>query len=154
MTRRRQLQGIALDLLGSFISRNNDVAGYWGIGCLCKLADSSQTAEVSLNLVAGTINPANAAFDKLLAGYAMRLKRHLDSRHITHTRITRTTIHLKFDPVPPQDRTIPITTWGKLYSALVLIEDDMGKSYEAMAYGYCAPHDRARESRSGGEARY
>lgn len=154
MTRRSQLRGIASDLLGSFISRNNDVAGYWGIGRLRELADSCQSVEVCLDLVAKTIIPANAAFDKLLAGYAARLGRHLDSRRISHAWVRRATIHLNFNPQAPHDRTVPISTWGKLYSALVVIEDDIGKCYEAIAYGYCAPHDRTRESRSGGEARY
>jgi hypothetical protein len=60
---------IASALHGSFISRNNDVAGYWGIGKLCLLAQQHTTTIVRLDLVAGSIAPGSSEFAKLVSGY-------------------------------------------------------------------------------------
>ena len=38
MAKSKELKNIASGLYGSFISRNNDVRGYWGVGKLCLAA--------------------------------------------------------------------------------------------------------------------
>jgi hypothetical protein len=78
----RSAQPLAAGLYGSFISRNNDVAGYWGIGKLCLLAQQRRTTIVRLDLVAGSIAPESAEFAKLVSGYVAMLKTHLSARKI------------------------------------------------------------------------
>jgi|JI10StandDraft_1071094.scaffolds.fasta_scaffold74687_5 hypothetical protein len=154
MATRRQLQDVASGLLGSFVSRNNDVGGYWGIGRLCQLAEHCRTDEVNLDFVEGAVVPASSIFDRLLAGYAARLAGRLSSQGIPPGWVRLASINLNFDPRHPLDRRVPISTWGKLYRASVVIEDDKGKCHQVTTYGYCAPHDQTRESKSGGDERY
>lgn len=38
MPRRSELNGVASDIVRSFVSRNNDLRGYWALGMLCVYA--------------------------------------------------------------------------------------------------------------------
>ncbi len=51
MTRRKVLKGIAKAIVGSFVSRKNDLNGYWGMGMLCPLAQNLGTSLITINLV-------------------------------------------------------------------------------------------------------
>lgn len=154
MARRKELKNIASGLYGSFISRNNDVAGYWGIGKLCLLAQQHRTTIVRLDLVAGSIAPGSSEFAKLVSGYAAKLKKQLSAKTIPESWITSAIIELDFKPGYPVGRQIPISTWGDLFKLTVTISDDREKEHEVHGYGYSAPHDHRRERRSGGTERF
>jgi hypothetical protein len=53
----KNLKGIAGGILGSFLSRNNDLDGYWGMGILRLLAQEHGVEMVYLDLLAGTCMP-------------------------------------------------------------------------------------------------
>jgi hypothetical protein len=77
-----EIKNVASGLYGSFISRNNDVAGYWGIGKLCLLVQNRKTTTVQLDLLARTITPESPETTKLLAGYRLLLQEHLSAQGI------------------------------------------------------------------------
>lgn len=154
MARRKELKSIASGLYGSFISRNNDVAGYWGIGKLCLLAQQHRMRIVRLDLLAGSIAPERPEFAKLISGYGAKLKTHLSARGVPESWITSVIIELDFNPEYPVGKQIPISTWGDLFKLTVTIRDDTQKRHEVHGYSYSAPHDPRRESRSGGTERF
>jgi hypothetical protein len=152
--RRKLLKNVASGLCGSFISRNNDVAGYWGLGKLRSLAQRHQTTTVSLDLLARSITPHDEQFSKLISGYRVRFAKQLNSKNISESLITSATIHVDFEPAMHEQTRIPMATWGKPFKLSVEIVDDERRSHSVSNYGYCAPHDPTRESKSGGVERY
>lgn len=148
MARRKDLKNAASGLLGSFISRNNDVGGYWGIGKLCLLAHRQGARTARLDLLEKSITPASAEFSSSVAEYAERLHERLAARDIPRDWLTSATIEVDFAPDPPTGIRVPRVSWGDLFKLTVTIVDDVGRSHAVSGYGYCAPHDSRRESRS------
>ena len=153
MTRRKELKNIAAGMYGSLISRNNDVAGYWGIGKLCLLAQMHNVTVVSINLLEQKMIPQNSEFEKLLKGYNKKLKQHLHVRSISEAWVSSVEIKLSFNP-ELSGKHVPITTWGSLFKLYVSITDDKGKKRSISGFGYCAPHNQNKESKSAGEERF
>ena len=54
----RILKGLANGVVETFMSRNNDVSGYWGIGQLYREALDQQRSEVALDLVGNHVVPS------------------------------------------------------------------------------------------------
>lgn len=148
MARRRELKNIASGLLYSFISRNNDVNGYWGIGKLCLLARDCATTSAKLDLLSKTLLPESAEFSKLLHGYNAFLQRHLAARNIPDYWIASAIIELDFSPKDQPAKQIPIITWGSLFKLTVTILDDRGKEHSVSSFSYCAPHNPGKEHQS------
>ncbi|THF61967.1 hypothetical protein [Pseudothauera rhizosphaerae] len=151
MDRRKELSNVVSGLYGSFISRNNDVAGYWGIGKLCLLAQERETGIVELNLLTETIAPETTQFARLLRGYHSFLKRHLSARRIPLTWVVSANIELNFRPEDRPKKHIPIVSWGSLFKLTVAIKDDKNKEHIACGFSYCGPHNPTKEHQSVGE---
>jgi hypothetical protein len=150
MARRRELKNIASGLLCSFISRNNDVGGYWGIGKLCLLAQDSATTGVELDLLSKTVLPESTEFSKLVQGYNTFLQRHLAARNIPDCWIASAIVELDFNPKEQPEKQVPIITWGKLFKLSVTILDDRSRKHTVSTYSYCAPHNSRKEHQSVG----
>ncbi|WP_375054950.1 hypothetical protein [Zobellella sp. DQSA1] len=48
---RSDLKGITGEIVGSFISRNNEVDGYWALGLLCRLSRELNQTKITMDLV-------------------------------------------------------------------------------------------------------
>lgn len=151
MARRRELKNIASGLLCSFISRNNDVDGYWGIGKLCLLALDSATTGAKLDLLSKTLLPESSEFSKLLHGYNAFLQRHLAARNIPDCWVASAIIELDFNPREQPEKQVPIITWGSLFKLTVTIVDDRCREHSVSSYSYCAPHNSRKEHQSVGQ---
>ena len=66
MARRREFRNIGVGLLSSFVSRNNDVYGYWGIGKLYSHMLASKSMILSIDLINEKIEPENNEFGILI----------------------------------------------------------------------------------------
>jgi hypothetical protein len=62
MARRKEFKNIANGLICSFVSRNNDVYGYWGIGKLYSHMLKSKTMTIEINILDIAISPNNNEF--------------------------------------------------------------------------------------------
>ncbi|MCC7249008.1 MAG: hypothetical protein IT473_10330, partial [Lysobacter sp.] len=153
VARRKELKNIASGLLGSFISRNNDVAGYWGIGQLSSLAAKNSVDSVRIDLILGSITPPNAFFSELVSGYSRILNQRLLACDIPPPWLRSATIELNLNPEPPPKRVFS-TTWGSLFELTVTLVDDKFTEHAVSAFGYCAPHDPIREYRRPGGWRF
>lgn len=72
-SKKRILKHIASGLISSFISRNNDVYGYWGIGKLCSFILDKNLNSVEIDLINRQILPNNNEFNLLVAQFSDRL---------------------------------------------------------------------------------
>jgi hypothetical protein len=148
MTRRRELNGIAGNLLGSFVSRNNDVAGYWAIGKLCALALQTANGEISIELLTKRLTPHSPELDPMLDQYKARLVSSLEKRSFPLHLVTAAEVLVAFgglfkpDPLKFRPRgTVP-------FRCTVALTDDLRRSHEAQHSGEVWPHDPQRELRS------
>lgn len=148
MARRKELKNVASGLYGSFISRNNDVEGYWGIGKLCLFAQERETRFVRLNLLANSTAPQSVEFSKLIVGYHLFLQKHLFVRGILMSWVSSAIVELDFAPEHPTGKPIQRMTLGNLFKLTVAITDDRNKHHIVCGYNYCRPHDPRFESKS------
>jgi hypothetical protein len=145
MPAKKRLTNIANGLCGSFISRNNDLDGYWAIGKLRSLADQHRQTTVVLDLLTSSAQPSSAQCSDVFERYCRLLATLAEHSRIPFADITVARIVLDFAP-PPWPRTSYYKLqWGDQFTVTVTIEANgraMGIAREA---GYCRPHHRARE---------
>ncbi len=142
MPRRKELRGAAFGLLGSFVSRNNDVGGYWALGRLYKHAVKTDAPNVCVDLLNLTITPPSSDFAAMATHFQRMLGTQLSARLLPVDWVSGATICVEFR------RTKSPDTPGDLFDAVVTITDDKGRAHRASASGACWVHDPARESRS------
>jgi len=149
MTRRRELNGIAGNLLGSFVSRNNDIAGYWAIGKLCALALQSANGEISIEFLTQRLTPSSPEFEPMIDHYKARLVASLERRSFPLQVVTAAEVLISFggrfkpDPLISRPRgTVP-------FRCTVTLMDDLHHPHVAQHSGTAWPHDPRRESKSG-----
>ncbi|MGC5026839.1 hypothetical protein ACLQ3K_18990 [Tsukamurella sp. DT100] len=133
MPRRRELEDVCRGIATSFGSRNNDIAGWWGIGVLCREAGPSG---VDLDLRADT------HADPLARKYGEQFVRQLSARRIPGEWVDSVALALRFTPDPVDGRF-----WQ--YTVTVRIRDDRGRTWSAIDAGRCWAHDPSLERRSG-----
>jgi hypothetical protein len=147
VVRRRELKGAALGVLGSFVSRCNDVEGYWGMGKLYRLAQKNGVSRVEIDLLAATMRPSNSAFDPMIEQFAFLLCAQLQARRLPRAWVTKASVSIDFDSstaVPQLFETAPL---GDTFDCAAIVIDDLGKERSARTSGRCWVHDPARESR-------
>jgi len=145
--KRRTLKNIAYGVAGRFVSRNNDVNGYWALGLFYSAASENGTNHACLDLLAETTNPefrysshAVSAFKNYLD---VRLEQELLTGHVTLARID-----IQFNVEPgPLDLQYRCT-WGDPFTCTVTITDDRNITREAKLRGWCGHHDSKKERRS------
>ena len=147
MARRKEFKNIAAGLHGSFISRNNDVDGYWGIGKLFALAEKHDVASVRIDLLSELITPQSKKFDRLLRTYMSFLHERMSAREMPSTWLKSAVIELEFrlDEWPQEYE--PRNYWGDPFYLKVVLVDDMGREYSVSGYGRCKKHSPLREQR-------
>jgi hypothetical protein len=140
MPRRRQFAGAATSLLESFVSRNNDVGGYWAIGQLCRHALKTRVTRIDIDLLSRTISPANERLKAVVEAYARRLEKQCAAQRVPFDWLFGATISIEFEPQAGQ-RTYA-------YECAVTLTDDIRNPRTARSTGSCWPHDPAMEYRS------
>ena len=148
MPRSARLTNIANGLCSSFVSRNNDVAGYWAIGKLRLLAGEHLQTTVSIDLLALSMQPSSFEFLPALVRYREMLARVAESSGITPGEVTAACITIYFAPPPWPRPRYAAAHQGEQFVMIVTIHADDRAAGIARRAGYCRPHDPARECRS------
>ncbi len=91
----RKLKNILNGLLNSFISRNNDVNGYWGIGKLYALLIDTNCSEIKIDLLKNTILPENLEFINSIKGYNKKLKNKIEKNSLSISDVSNVNIFIK-----------------------------------------------------------
>ncbi|AZO14063.1 hypothetical protein EJ069_04620 [Mesorhizobium sp. M2A.F.Ca.ET.043.05.1.1] len=138
--RRRAFKGIAADAAASFISRNNDLHGYWAIGKLHSLAREHSTTKILIELL-GRLPEALSEFASIAARYGSMVETQAASKALT---IRSCKIEVEFDLPKTQQCLVGETG----FICTVTIVDDRGQAWSHDASGCSRPHDPKRELRS------
>jgi hypothetical protein len=148
MARGAQLTNIASGLCSSFVSRNNDLNGYWSIRKLRSLAERHGQTAVSLDVLTSSIHPSSPEFTPVLARYRRLLAKLAELSRIRLDQITSAHITLDFAPPPWPRISYYKPQWGDQFTLTVTLNADGRAAGIVHRAGYCRPHDPARESRS------
>jgi hypothetical protein len=142
MPRRKELRGVASGLLGAFLSRTNDVEGYWALGKLYAHALKADVPQVFVDLMDATVTPPGAEFHGMAADFARALTIQLAGRSIPADWVKQATICIEFSK--KKNSYGP----GDVFNGTVALMDDRGRTHHAKASGVCWVHDPFRELRS------
>jgi hypothetical protein len=135
-------------MLEAFVSRNNDVGGYWGMGKLYSHALENNVLSVAIDLIAKSISPHTDEFAGLISQCSAALWQQCEARDIPASWIKDARINITFKFDLKQGQPPPKQTRGDLFECVFEIEDDLGHRYAASRLGWCAPHDSMWETRS------
>lgn len=147
MASTRSLKGISRSLGETFVSRNNDLDGYWGIGLLCQEAQRLGVPSSRLDLLSGTSEPCAPLSQALAAIYATVLAELIDGAKIQKSQLSSATIEVYFGTFGACTKPY----WrlrGDPYYCAVRLAACTGKLYGSTIAGYCSPHNPNLEFRS------
>ncbi|CAL2057871.1 hypothetical protein [Tenacibaculum sp. 190524A05c] len=93
--KRNKIKNIANGILNSFISRNNDIGGYWGIGKLYYLMLKNESNTIEINLIEQIINPEGGEFNIMVSNYSNLFFEKMKEKNIDKKVIKELKIILK-----------------------------------------------------------
>lgn len=143
MARRKQLKNVAQGLLSSFISRNNDVYGYWGIGKLFGLMLRHDVTSIQIDILNCSILPESKEFMLLIENYRNKLLMHLNNIGLEETVVIKADIAVNI--IAKSNYVNGLSKLG----CEITIQDDLGNSHSCDNEVYCRKHSPNRESKSG-----
>ncbi|MCR8825751.1 hypothetical protein [Pseudosulfitobacter koreensis] len=130
MGRRKELKGICNDLLDSFVSRYNDIDGYWALGKFQAFLQTTQKERLQFHLTRE--KSEESVFEQTLGYYRFAFQRHLRARKLTDAWVDRAVI-----TVEPQS--------SSQLSCVFEIDAKNGPKFEAKRLIAVRPHKPERE---------
>jgi hypothetical protein len=131
------------------VSRNNDVAGYWGTGVLCLLAKQYVTRQIEI-IVIGESQSSEArppAIQAIATTYMTLFRNILSKAGADPSWVKKATILVEFGtsgalPEPP------LNTRDDPFVCTMRIVDDRDRAWSVAKTRRCGPHDPNRGVRS------
>ena len=148
MPSRKDLNDIAYGVVQSFISRNNDLSGYWAIGKLYLAAKESGSSAVELDLMQMETSLSAREFRQTIQHYRTMLDRLLNKKMMTVQWVKKCIIVASFNQDLDKRYHYFQSPIGQPYICTITITDDLGREHSMMVGGFCRPHDPLKEIRS------
>lgn len=137
MRPRSRLKHAAAGLLGSLISRNNDVNGFWAMGLLSRDA-ILPPHRMEINFIDGSSSPASKNARLMAACYASFLRKAMSRINVDWDELTEATVSLQFNAqVPDPNFSFPCP--GDPFVCTVTLRTSVGRSASVSAMGRCFP---------------
>ena len=149
MQKRKVIENYAEGFISSFISRYNDIDGYWGMGKLYNHARQNQTSVITINLLAKVMIPAGTKFETSMNSWSEAIKYRFGEPRFSKNWLANAIIMVefrKYSPDKKQNHRIGRDTDPAICN--LNIEDILGNSYHASRTFACRPHDPLSELRS------
>ena len=144
MPRRTALQGVANNLASSFVSRNNDIDGYWALGMLYLYCQQNAQTSVSFALTPPGLLIDVEPLSTMARTYAAALEGLMHKHGAPEQWLSTASIETESDV---EDRPFPLRA-APPFLCHVRLTSDLGRIYQGRAVGYCRPHNPHRESKS------
>jgi hypothetical protein len=142
MPRRREFRGVAFGLVGAFVSRNNDVGGYWALGKLYEHARTFSAREIRVDLVKSLITPPSRQFNPMVLHFQQWLAEQGAARRLPIEWLKGAEVRVQFSYEGSADGS------GDVFDCIVTLTDDLGHAYQARRSGACWVHNPAKERKS------
>jgi len=151
MARRKQLKGLAGNLVQYCMSRSFDCEGYWAIGKFYAYAEATGTKEFAVKLVDEyvPIDAIGIKYSTSIKQLSNVLQRYLESNGIPGEWVQCVSVIFKFD-TDYQDKYHPWRTAlrdGEPFICTVEITSDLGSTYSKELGCNVWVHDPKREYR-------
>jgi len=144
MSRRGRLQNIAQGLLGTFVSRNNDIDGYWGLGILRLYAKKNASATLKIDLLEKSDHLfSDSPVHVAKINYQKWLNKTLSKLRIEITQIHEAEIDIRFATFEEFPKVIR-NTRGEPYVCSVKLGSGE-TSVVASKTGVCEIHDPTKD---------
>lgn len=147
MPGRNQLKNLACGIAGRFVSRNNDIDGYWALGLLYSAAEAAGTHVLHCELISDTMVPSFTYSNRLLFQFRQYMEDQLAKSDLEGY-VVAATIDVAFNIEPRPNSAVFRTTWGDPFRCCVTLFDDLGHRHQDTVIGWCGQHDSTREHRS------
>ena len=144
----RVLKSVANGLVGTFVSRNNDVSGYWGIGQIQREIEGRPETVVELDLLHAKATPEGPIARTLIAHYSMYLFASLAREGFTLSEVTAAKILVEFGNFGEAKAPDLFSTIGQPFNCKAVLASQSGKTFSAVRGGLSRPHNPAIERRS------
>ncbi len=146
MARRRELYGIGIDWLNAFVSRNNDVDGYWGIAMLRESMHKHKIETLQIDVSKPSIEVDDQLFENMLLSYwelwrTLIVNRGLRLGYVKASQLTITSKQLEnllIDSKEPLEMICQLD-----------ITSDLKTHYQIKQSILCRRHNRNTDIRSG-----
>ncbi|VAW04413.1 hypothetical protein MNBD_ALPHA07-2043 [hydrothermal vent metagenome] len=138
MARRLEIQGICNDLLDSFVSRYNDLNGYWALGVFQGFLRANSADELCFDLLDVEQCEIKTVFSQTSNYYQSALQRHLKTRNISSQWVEAGSIKVQ--------RT---SSTGLM--CRIEIKTDLGRVFASQRHVMARPHDPMFELQSAGK---
>lgn len=157
MPRRSELGSIASGLLHSFVSRNNDLDGYWGLGVLYLYAKKVGELKVTIDISSDPLATAakrlprihlQPNFEALIGHYRTMLHAVMTKRGIPESWVTEAAFIIEFESQDAEPSSPRIGENSEAFACRLSIKDDLGRVHVLHADGWCWPHNPRREMKS------
>ncbi|OEZ99921.1 hypothetical protein [Duganella sp. HH101] len=144
MSLNKKLKHAAAGLATSFVSRNNDVGGYWAPGLLYR--DAAAGLAVQLRLTDRTAAPATPAAMLVMRNYAEFLRRALRKHGVDWEELALATVDVRFNA----PHTGPRLACGEPFTCTVSLASKADSAVSASATSYCQRYEAGRYTARGG----
>lgn len=119
MARKREMKNAVQGILGSFVSRNNDVDGYWGIGKLYRSAIAAGCNSVRIDLIGSKMLPRLDGFHGMIEKYENLLEKQFPDRRHYKTWLVSAEITIQFESDADQSSIPKWYDSGKPFTCVV-----------------------------------
>jgi hypothetical protein len=134
MARRIELKGICNDLLTNFVSRYNDLEGFWALGKFQKHLQGTNKVEFCIDLLNAHDSPEKRLFSTTFNYYRDALQRHMAIRNMPVHWLKTATINIS---ALSRDEIV----------CAIKIKTDLGRFFTSSVRLSVRPHDPAIEHR-------
>ncbi|WP_299247090.1 hypothetical protein [uncultured Aquimarina sp.] len=147
MAKRKLFKNIANGVLSSFVSRNNDVNGYWGIGKLYSLMVYKNTYEVEIDLIKQTISPNKIEFNSMIQYFSNQLFNQILRKNLRKSYLKEAKITLNGYP-NNTSLSLGQTAPNKIKCSFRIV-DDLKNQYTIEKETWCRKHNSKQEIKRG-----
>lgn len=137
MARLRNLNNVAAGLLGTFMSRYNDIAGHWAMGIL-RADHPGGSGTTTLSLLERRAVPASPATALAVENYALRLQAMLAHHALAPGHLLAAQIRIEFDAAVQIPRWRSVSWYGEPFRCTVTLTDVRGTVRTVSGVGRCA----------------
>ena len=142
------MKGIGANVARRFISRNNDVDGYWALGVFYRLCSNHDVKTFSLDLLSGASSPEANFSGAVAAPFRDLLYTQMRNNGLAEEQLVAAFAEVEFDLEPTLIEQRCKKAWGDPFNCHIVLVDDLGTRRTCTIRGCCWMHDAAREHRS------
>lgn len=150
----KHLKGVAAGLAGTFMSRNNDIDGYWAMGIIYAEVAATGFSEVTFNLLNADVSPRIKCASLLLDRYRETVDRMFQRLGFSSCDVASVDIQIRFGSNANTEAVRATADFGNPFSCRVTITDVNSREWSVTAGSWCHSHGSRCYIRSGRRLEY